>query len=54
MAQEGEAHVGVAPDATESGIGVGGSFRDRVATQVGEFARLEVGPDEFNGVVVAA
>jgi hypothetical protein len=50
VAQEGEAHSRVAADAVESLVGVVGGFFDGVGARVGEFARLEVYPDEFDGV----
>ncbi len=52
MTEEGEAHIGVAPDAVESLVGVTGSVFDGVGAQVGQLARFEVAPDQFDGVEV--
>ena len=54
MAQQGEAHVGVAPHAVQPLVGVGGPLLDHVGAQVGEFARFEIAPHDFDGVEVVA
>ena len=54
MAQEGEAHVGVAPHAVQLLVSVGGHLLDRVGAQDGELARVAIAPHEFDGVEVVA
>ena len=54
MFEEGEAEVGVGPDAVEAVVGVDSSFFDGVGAEVGEFAGFEVGPYEFDGVEVVS
>jgi len=48
--QEGEAQIGVGPDALEPVVCVDGGLVDGVRAQVGELARLQVGPDELHRV----
>ena len=52
MPEEGEAQIGIGPDALEPLVGVDGSLLDGVGAQVGEFARLEVAPDQLDGVEI--
>ena len=52
MPEEGEAEISIGPDAVEPFFGVDGSLLDGVGAQVGQFARLEVAPHQFDRVEV--
>ncbi len=54
MPEEGEAELGITTDPLEPGLGRLAGLVDGVGAEVGELARLEVAPDQLDGVEVGA
>jgi len=50
--KEGEGEFGVGPDPGQPVLGVDGGLFDGVGAEVGQFARLQVAPDVFPGLVI--
>ena len=48
------AQFGIGADSLEAGVGVGGGLTDRVGTEVGELAGLEIAPHRLDRIEVVA